>query len=146
MKNILAAIVGAMAMVMASSIGMAGGKTHKVVIHVDQNNPKVMNMALNNVRATVGYYKKAGEKVEIEVVAYGPGLHMMRADTSPVAARIATMAMNPNIKFSGCGNTHRMMSKKAGKKVVLLDEAKLVPSGVVRLIQLQEAGYSYVRP
>jgi intracellular sulfur oxidation DsrE/DsrF family protein len=38
------------------------------------------------------------------------------------------------------------MSKKAGAEVVLLDEAKLVPSGVVRLIELQEQGFAYVRP
>ncbi len=122
-------------------------KEHKVVVHVDQNDPKVMNMALNNVQNLVNYYKAKGEKVTVEVVAYGPGLHMFRADTSPVKDRIATMSLAlPNLSFSACGNTHRKMSKKLGKPVTLLSEAKMVPSGVVRIIELQEQGYAYVRP
>ena len=51
-----------------------------------------------------------------------------------------------NISFKACGNTHRKMSKKAGKKVALLPQAKLVPSGVVHMIQRQEEGWSYIRP
>ena len=125
----------------------AGSAMHKVVFHVDDNDPKRMHMALNNIKNTKAYYKKAGQDVEIELVAYGPGLHMLRADTSPVKDRIATMALEiEGLQFSACGNTHARMSKKAGKDVVLLDEAQKVPSGVVRLIQLQEQGYAYIRP
>ena len=122
-------------------------KVHKVAIHVDEADPKKMNMALNNVANVRKYYDSKGEKVIIELVAYGPGLHMLRADTSPVADRIAKMSLEiDNLQFSACGNTHSKMSKKAGKKVVLLDEAKMVTSGVVQLIALQEDGYSYIRP
>jgi len=125
----------------------AGEAAHKVVFHVDDNDPKRMNMVLNNVKNVQKWYKSQGKKVQLEVVAYGPGLHMLRADTSPVKARISTIALEiPNLQFSACGNTHRGMSKKAGKTVALLPEAKMVTSGVVRLIQLQEAGYAYVRP
>jgi len=122
-------------------------KVHRVAIHVDEADPKRMNMALNNIKNVRKYYDSVGEKVIIELVAYGPGLHMLRADTSPVATRIATMALQmDNLVFSACGNTHRAMSKKAGKKVELLSEATMVQSGVVQLIALQEKGYSYVRP
>ena len=126
---------------------MAGEKIHKVAVHVDQSDPKVMNMALNNVVNLNKYYASKGEKVEVEVVAYGPGLHMFRADTSPVKARIEKMGLQfENLKFSACGNTHRKMSAKAGKKVAIMSEARMVPSGVVQLIELQEKGYSYIRP
>jgi intracellular sulfur oxidation DsrE/DsrF family protein len=122
-------------------------KAHKVAIHVDEADPKKLNMALNNVANVRKYYDAKGEKVIIEVVAYGPGLHMLRADTSPVADRIAKMSLEiDNLQFSACGNTHRVMSKKAGKKIELISEATMVPSGVVQLIALQEDGYSYVRP
>lgn len=131
----------------APDSALAGDKAHKVAIHVDDNDPKRMNMALNNVQNLKKYYDDKGEKVTIELVAYGPGLHMLRADTSPVKDRIATMSLAiEGLQFSACGNTHARMSKKAGKDVVLLDEAKKVPSGVVRLIELQEQGYAYVRP
>lgn len=126
---------------------LAGDKVHKIAIHVDQRDPKVMNMALNNVVNLQKYYAAKGEKVVLEVVAYGPGLHMFRADTSPVKARIEKMGLEfDNLQFSACGNTHRKMSAKAGKKIKLMSEAKMVPSGVVRLIELQEKGYSYIRP
>ena len=120
---------------------------HKVAIHVDDNDPARMNMALNNVRNIQKHYDSVGEKVEIEVVAYGPGLHMLRQDTSPVAERISVLSLEiDNLTFSACGNTHSIMSDKAGKEVQLLDEAEMVPSGVVQLITLQEQGYAYVRP
>ncbi len=122
-------------------------KVHHVVLHVDENDPKRMNMVLNNVKNIRKHYDAKGEKVVIEVVAYGPGLHMMRADTSPVKERIARITTEfDDVKFSACGNTHRNMSKKAGRKITLVPEARLVPSGVVRLIELQEQGYAYVRP
>jgi intracellular sulfur oxidation DsrE/DsrF family protein len=38
------------------------------------------------------------------------------------------------------------MSKQEGKEIPILSEARVVPSGVVRLIELQEKGYSYIRP
>ncbi|MCC2110691.1 MAG: DsrE family protein, partial [Hyphomicrobiales bacterium] len=83
----------------------------------------------------------------IEIVAYGPGLNMLRADASPVKDRISVMSLeNPDLTFAACGNTHRKMSEKAGKDIELVSEAKMVPSGVVRLIELQEAGYAYLRP
>ena len=72
---------------------------------------------------------------------------MLREDTSPVKARIAAMALEMgNISFAACGNTKAKMAKKAGKKIKLIAEAKIVPSGVVRLMELQEQGWSYIRP
>ena len=125
----------------------AQAKMHKVAIHVDDRDPKRMNMALNNAQNIRKYYASKGEKVMIEIVAYGPGLHMLRADTSPVKGRVAAMSLaDPDLRFSACGNTHRKMSKKAGKQVALVAEAKKVPSGVVRLMELQEQGWTYIRP
>ena len=126
---------------------LAEGVTHYVAIHVDQNDPQVMNMALNNAKNVAAYYESQGDEVVIEMVTYGPGLHMLRADTSPVRDRITEMGMAmDNLTFSACGNTHRAMSARAGADVELMEEAQVVPSGVVRLIELQEQGYAYVRP
>ena len=120
---------------------------HKVAIQVNQNDKAVMELALNNVRNITEYYKSKGETVAIEVVAYGPGLHMLRSDTSPVKDRIAPMALeNPSIAFIACGNTQANQSKAEGKPVPIMSEAKVVPSGVVRLIELQKQGYAYIRP
>ncbi|WP_353474994.1 DsrE family protein [Salipiger sp. H15] len=125
---------------------MAEGKTHHVAIHVDQDDPQVLNMALNNAQNVASHYAGQGDEVVIELVAYGPGLQMLVAGKSPVKDRISTMSMELPITFSACGNTIAGLEKKTGEKVVLLDEAQVVPSGVVRLIELQEEGYAYVRP
>ena len=123
----------------------AADMVHGVVIHVDDNDKKRIGMALNNAQNIDKYYKSKGEKVEIEVVAYGPGLHMLREDTSPVKQRIASMGLAmDNLRFSACGNTHKKMSAK--KKVELVSESKMVPSGVIRLMELQEKCWSYIRP
>jgi len=142
---ILLAAVGAGTFI--NTLVAADTPMHKVAIHVDENDPARMNMALNNVANVNKYYDSIGESVEIELVAYGPGLHMFRIDTSPVKDRISTMSLElDNLTFSACGNTHNAMQKKAGKDIVLVDEANVVPSGVVQLIELQEKGYAYVRP
>lgn len=125
----------------------AAAAAHKVAIHVDQNDPQVMNMALNNAKNLAAYYDSKGETVDIELVAYGPGLMMLREDKSPVKDRISTMSLEmPNITFSACNNTIKGMTKKEGHEIKLLSEAGVVPSGVVRLMELQEQGYAYVRP
>lgn len=131
----------------AATGAFAEGQTHKVAIHVDENDPQVMNMALNNAANVSQYYQEQGDTVIIELVAYGPGLNMLVADKSPVADRIAQMSLGiDNLSFSACGNTLDAMEKNAGHDIALMDEATVVPSGVVQLITLQEDGYAYVRP
>ncbi|MFC6638660.1 hypothetical protein GV827_02150 [Sulfitobacter sp. JBTF-M27] len=135
------------AAIFAASAAFAEGKMHHVAIHVDENDPKVMNMALNNVTNVTKYYESKGDEVTVELVAYGPGLNMFVAGKSPVEDRISAMSLEmENLSFAACGNTLKKMSEKAGKDIVLLEEAGVVPSGVVRLIELQENGFAYIRP
>ena len=133
--------------VMMATTAFAEGVVHRVAVHVDQNDPQVMNMALNNVANVTSFYESQGDTVIVEVVAYGPGLNMYVPGKSPVEDRISTMSLEmENLTFAACGNTLRNMSKKAGKDITLMDEATVVPSGVVRLIELQEKDYAYIRP
>jgi len=137
----------AAAVVLAPLSALAEGKTHYLAIHVDESDRQKLNMALNNAQNVQNHYKAEGDEVVIEVVAYGPGLQMFIEGESPVADRIKTMALaSDDITFAACGNTLRNMSEKQGKEIILLEEARVVPSGVVRLIELQEDGYAYVRP
>lgn len=125
----------------------AEAKPHRVVLQVNTNDPATMNLALNNATNVETYYRQKGEKVEIEVVTFGAGLHMLRDDTSPVKDRIKAIAeKSPSISFKACGNTQENMNKAEGKPVPLLAQATVVKSGVVRLIELQEQGWTYVRP
>ena len=82
-----------------------------------------MKMALNNAKNVTKYYLSKGEKVAIEIVAYGPGLHMLRADTSPVRQIIAAMSLEySNVAFAACGNTQDIMKKEEKK-----EEKKAIP-------------------
>jgi intracellular sulfur oxidation DsrE/DsrF family protein len=127
----------------------ADAKSHRVSIQVDQNDPQVMNLALNNATNIIEYYRGKNEDVDVDIVTYGPGLHMLRDDTSPVKDRIKRLkelAFPGKIQFSACNNTKQNMEKAEGKAVPIISDATLVPSGVVRLMELQEQGWSYVRP
>ena len=122
-------------------------KTHHLILQVNTNDPAMMNLALNNATNVEQYYKARGEKVEIAVVTFGPGLNMLRDDTSPVKDRIKAIAdKSPSISFKACGNTQDNMHKAEHKDIPLVAQATLVKSGVVRVMELQEQGWTYVRP
>ena len=145
----LSGIVAAGMLLAASAVPAADAKPHRIAIQVDQNDPALMNLALNNVSNIVEYYKAKNEDVQVEVVTFGPGLHMLRADTSPVKDRIKQIAdasFPSSIKFAACDNTRKGMEKNEGHAVAIIPEATVVPSGAVRLMELQEVGWSYLRP
>jgi uncharacterized protein len=132
------------------STGLAAdAKPHHIAIQLDQNDPQLMNLVLGNANNVIEYYRAKNEEVDIDIVAYGPGLHMLRADTSPVqdrVKRLKDMVFPGKIQFSACNNTRQGMEKAEGHPIPLLPDATVVPSGVVHLSELQEQGWSYVRP
>jgi intracellular sulfur oxidation DsrE/DsrF family protein len=146
LRCLVAAILMSIAL---SAPALAAGKTHRVSFHVDQNDPDVMNQTLNNATNVIEYYRGINEDVDIDITTYGPGLNMLRADTSPVQERIKRlkdMVFPGKIQFSACNVTKTAMEKREGKAVPIVPEASVVPSGVVHLMELQEQGWSYVRP
>ena len=131
------------------SAGAADTKPHRIAIQVDQNDPEVMNLALNNANNVIEHYRARNEAVDVDIVAYGPGLNMLRADTSPVQDRIKRfkdLVFPGKIQFSACNVTKQAMEKREGHAITLVPDATIVPSGVVHLMELQEAGWSYVKP
>ncbi len=121
---------------------LAADEPRKVVIQVSTDDPRTQNIAMNNA---VNLQKALGQdNVIIEIVAYGPGLQMLTPD-SPASKRVPNLALQ-DITFSACGNTKAKMEKKSGKKVKLVEGVEMVQAGVLRIIELQEQGYSYIRP
>lgn len=143
------AVVFALAAFIAPQPAQAGeGAVHHVVFQVNANDPALMNLVLNNAEQSKAAYAQAGKVLEVEVVAYGPGLKMLLPG-SPVTARIQNLAANDaGIGFAACGNTMKKMSKKAGKQVALLEfgNIKMVPAGVVHIMQRQDQGWHYIKP
>jgi uncharacterized protein len=122
-------------------------KEHHLILQVNTNDPAAMNLALNNATNVTQYYQELGEPVKVQVVAFGPGLHMLRDDTSPVKARIEAMALGtPEVSFKACGNTQENMHKAENKDIPIIPQAQLVKSGVVHIMQLEEQGWTYIKP
>jgi uncharacterized protein len=151
MKAILRSGLVAVALALFVSSGLAAEKaaSHRIVIQVSQNDPERMNLALNNTENAIKYYSGKGESIEVEIVAYGPGLNMLREDTSPVKDHIKTLKASKvggDVSFSACHNTQMAMEKREGHSIEIIPEATVVPAGIVRLTQLEEQGWTYIRP
>lgn len=111
----------------------------KVVFQVSDADPKKWNLALNNAKNVQQEIGK--DKVEIEVVVYGPGIGMLKLD-SEVAQRV-DQAVESGIKVVACENT--MVGQKL-TRADMLPSAGYVPAGVVELMKKQKEGYAYIRP
>lgn len=122
-------------------------KIHKMAVHVDQNDPAIMRLALANSRNAHELFTARGDLLEVEIVCYSQGLHMLRDDTSPVKDEIKqTRARVPQITFGACNNTKRAMERTENKIIPIIPEAHVVPAGITRLVELQEDGYTYIKP
>lgn len=151
LSQIVAAIIVLIAGIAAATGSHAAeaGKPHRIAIQIDQADPALMNLVLNNVSNVLEHYHDKNQEVQIEVVAYGPGLNMLREDKSPVKDRIKHIvdaSFPSKVSFSACGNTMKGMEKTEGHPVQIIPQASVVPAGVVRLSELQEDGWSYIRP
>jgi intracellular sulfur oxidation DsrE/DsrF family protein len=111
--------------------------TPKLVIQVSDSDPAKWNLALNNAKNVQKDLKGA----KIEIVAYGPGIGMLKAD-SEVANRVSE-AVDSGMKVVACGNTMK------GQKLTKEDmnpKIGYVDAGVVEFMDRQAEGYTYIRP
>ena len=115
---------------------------HALVMQVSSDDPQSWQLALNNAQNVLQYFGE--DKVRVVIVAFGPGLRMLLKD-SPVAARIAAQD-GEGVEFDACHNTMEGMARKLGHLPELVPAAVVVPAGVVRLMQLEKAGFAYLRP
>ena len=123
----------------AQSAGTAGKKRQGLVIQVSDNDPAKWNLALNNAKNVQDDLGAAN--VDIEIVAYGPGISMLKLE-SPTGSRIAE-AMKANIKIVACENT--MHGQKLTKDD-MLGGIGYVNAGVVEIMKKQSEGWAYLRP
>ena len=126
-------------MAQAGSPAAAKQAKYRLVFHVSENNPQQWQLALNNAFA---FQKNVGKgNAQIEIVAIGPGLNMLKAE-SKVADRIA-QALDQNIDVVACGET---MKSTHVTEADLLGGVRVVPGGLIEIVERQQAGWSYIRP
>jgi uncharacterized protein len=117
----------------------ASAPHNRVVMQVSDNDPGKWNLALNNARNLQSDLGAAN--VEVEIVVYGPGIGMLKAE-SVVGNRIGE-ALGQGVKVAACENTMR------GQKLTkadMLNGIGYVPAGVVEIMQKQQQGWAYLRP
>ncbi len=115
---------------------------YKYVLHISDMDPSKQELILNNARNLLDAYPPG--QVEVEIVAYGPGLRLMFAENAN-AERIDSLSQS-GVKFAACGNTLKGMAKQLGEEPKLNPAAKVVPGGIVRIGELVKQGYIYVKP
>jgi len=118
------------------------GIEHRLVMQVNTADPDIQAMALNNI---VNLQKHYGiDDITIELVAYGPGLSMLTKESKSLE-RITSL-LQQEVTFTACGNTMDTIESETGKRPELIKNVGMTQTGVARIIELQEEGYSYVRP
>jgi intracellular sulfur oxidation DsrE/DsrF family protein len=138
----------AVLLLVASVCAPAGAaEKHKLALQISDNDPVKMNAVLNVAANVSKYYSDKGEEIDIRIVAFNAGLHMLREDTSPVKPRLNSFKQGmPNVSFMACENTLESMARTEGKEPPLVENAERVKAGVVTLIELGEKGWTIVRP
>ena len=129
--------------VAAETAGIAAqpgaGRRHKVVIQVSDNDPAKWNLALNNasnVQSDLG-----ARNVDVEIVAYGPGIGMIKLE-SPLGEQVRE-AISSGVRIVACENT---MTNMKFTKDDMLNSLVYAKAGVVELMIRQQQGYAYIRP
>src|SRR5450432_3334831 len=137
----LAAFVMTAWVIAASSVVIAQGSAqrNKVVIQVSDLDPAKWNLALNNARNLQS--DLGAGNVDVEIVAYGPGIGMLKMD-SPVGGRIDE-ASAAGVKVVACEIT---MKGQKLTRTDMLNGIGYVPAGVVELMSRQQQGWAYIRP
>lgn len=126
-------------------IGMPGEAAfveHRLTLQISDAGEAKQSAVLNvafNVLKSIG-----PDKVAIDVVAFGPGIDLLR-DGNPNAPRIRSLVAQ-GVRFDACMNTVETIERETGKPYPLTDEARKVEAGVVRIMTLAEHGYTTVRP
>lgn len=124
---------------LAHAQGTTGTQRHKIVIQVSDADAGKWNLALNNAKNLQDDVGAAN--VEIELVAYGPGIGMLKLD-APVNSRVSE-ALKAGVKVMACENTMRNQKLERDD---MLPGIGYVPAGVTEIMKKQGEGWAYLRP
>ena len=111
----------------------------RVIFQVSDNDPGKWNLALNNARNVQADLGK--DNVQIEIIAYGPGLDMLKAE-SKVADRLAG-ALDDSVGLIACENT---MNNTKVTRAQMYEGIAYVQAGVTHIMKRQREGWAYIRP
>ncbi len=115
---------------------------HKIVLQLSDNDPKKQALVISVANNLLKFYDP--DKVAIEVVAFGPGIDLLRSD-NPNRPRVESLVAQ-GVRFDVCLNTVDTIERETGKRPDIIPAATPVQVGVAQILFLTEKGYTLVRP
>ena len=117
----LRTVFAALLLIPLACLPAGAAEKHKLALQISDNDPAKMNAVLNVAANVSKYYSDKGEEIDIQIVAFNAGLHMLRDDTSPVKPRLKSFKQGmPNVSFMACENTLEAMTRNEGKEPPLV--------------------------
>jgi len=145
--RVLALVLGILFALALPTQAQAQDARHHVVIHVDSPDAEVMTEALHNAANLIETLRKEASTVGIEIVANGPGISMFIASMSPVKDEVRRIhAAYPDVVMSACAVSLAHTEDAMKKTLTVLPEARIIPSGAVRIMELEEQHWAYLKP
>lgn len=138
--SILTAFAILIGTAVASAPSYAANK--KIVLQISDGSGKKQTLILNVANNLLKYYGPSN--VDLEIVAFGPGLRLLFADN--VNSGRVDFLVQTGVRFSACQNTAKKMTKKLGYPPKLTKVSIPVKAGVARILDLTDAGYTLIRP
>src|SRR5262249_36900921 len=115
---------------------------HKSVLQLSDNDPKREALVLSVANNLLKAYDP--DKVAIEVVAFGPGIDLLRTENA--SRKMVESLVSQGVRFDVCLNTVDTMERETGKRPDIIPAATPVQVGVGQILYLTENGYTLVRP
>jgi len=84
------------------------------------------------------------EFVDLEIVAYGPGISLLYPD-NPQHERVNSLLAS-EVRLGGCMNTVETITRETGQKPELVAATIPVKTGVAHLVERAGQGYVIIRP
>jgi intracellular sulfur oxidation DsrE/DsrF family protein len=141
----LAAVAGIIAM--AGISWAASGEQsrqmnlHRVALHLNSDDEKVQKAVLNNIKNL--YEEYGADRLKLELIVHGPGLKLLTKKDTKFIDELAQYKKAYGVEYTACSNTMKTMKLTRDD---LIDSVDRTVPALVRLIELQEAGWSYIKP
>ena len=115
---------------------------HKIVLQLSDNNVRKQNLVISVANNLLKFYDP--DKVAIEVVAFGPGIDLLRPDNAN--RKLVESLVAQGVRFDVCLNTVDTIERETGRRPEIIAAATPVQVGVGQILSLTENGYTLVRP
>ena len=115
---------------------------HKIVLQLSDNDPRKQALVMSVANNLLKFYDP--DKVAVEVVAFGPGIDLLRSESS--SRKQVESLIAQGVRFDACLNTVDTIERETGKRPDIIPAATPVQVGVGQILSLTENGYTLVRP